>query len=66
MFLLSNSGEMDDETIFLTIENKKLINVERDAQGFEFFKNKQIDAAEKKLREILGQKDIHNPDYYVN
>jgi len=27
------------------------------------FKNKQIDIAEKKLMEILGQKSIHNSDY---
>jgi len=63
MGLLPNSEEMDDETISLTNENKKLNNIERGDQGFEFFKNKQIDAAEKKLMEILGQKNIHNPDY---
>jgi len=63
MGLLPNSEEMDDETISLTNENKKLNNIERGDQGFEFFKNKEIDAAEKKLMKILGQKNIHNPDY---
>ena len=60
MGLLPNSEEMTDEIISLTNENKKLNNPERDDQGFEFFKNKQIDAAEKKLMEILGHKNIHN------
>ena len=63
MLLLSNSEEVDVEIIILTNENKKLNNYERDDQGFEFFKNKSIDIAEKKLIEILGGKKIHNPDY---
>jgi hypothetical protein len=58
--LLPNSEEMDNEIISLTDENKKLNDVERGDQGFEFFKNKQIDAAEKKLMEILGYKNIQN------
>ena len=62
MGLLPNSEETSDENISLTNENKKLNNVERDDQGFEFFKNKQIDAAEKKLMEILGHKNINNFD----
>jgi len=63
MLLLSNSEEDDVEIIILTNESKKLNNYKRDDQGFEFFKNKQIDIAEKKLMEILGQKSIHNSDY---
>ena len=63
MAFLSNSEEIDKEILSSTDENKKLNNVERDDKGFEFFKNKQIDAAEKKLMEILGQKNIHNSDY---
>jgi len=63
MFMLSNSEEDDVEIIILTQENKKPNNYNRDDQGFEFFKNKQIDIAEKKLMEILGQKNIHNSDY---
>jgi len=63
MLLLSNSEEDDVEIIILTQENKKPNNYERDDQGLEFFKNKQIDIAEKKLMEILGQKNIHNSDY---
>ncbi len=63
MYSLSNSEEDDVEIIILTNENKKLNNYERDDKGFEFFKNKQIDIAEKKLMEILGQKNIHNSDY---
>jgi len=60
MLMLSNSDEENIEIIDLTNENKKLNNYERDNQGFEFFKNKQIAIAEKKLMEILGQKNIHN------
>jgi len=63
MLLLSNSEEEDVGIIILTQENKKPNNYKRDDQGFEFFKNKQIDIAEKKLMEILGQKNIHNSDY---
>ena len=63
MLWLSNSEEDDVVIIILTNENKKLNNINRDDQGFEFFKNKQIDIAEKKLMEILGQKNIHNSDY---
>ncbi len=63
MLLLSNSEEDDVVIIILINENKKLNNINRDDQGFEFFKNKQIDIAEKKLMEILGQKNIHNSDY---
>ena len=63
MGLVPNSEEINDEIISLTNENKELIDIERGDQGFEFFKNKEIDAAEKKLMEILGQKIIHNPDY---
>jgi len=63
MLYLSNAEIDDVEIIILTQENKKLNNYERDDKGFEFFKNKQIDRAEKKLMEILGQKNIHNSDY---
>jgi len=63
MLLSSNSEEDDVEIIILTNKNKKLNDYERDDQGFEFFKNKQIEIAEKKLFEILGQKNIHNSDY---
>ena len=63
MFMLSNSEEDDVEIIILTQENKKPNNYNRDDQGFELLKNKQIDIAEKKLMEILGQKNIHNSDY---
>jgi len=63
MLMLTNSEEDDVEIIILTNENKKPNNYKRDDQGFEFFKNKQIDIAEKKLMEILGQKSIHNSDY---
>ncbi len=63
MLHLSNAEKEDVEIIILTQENKKPNNYERDDQGFEFFKNKQIDIAEKKLMEILGQKNIHNSDY---
>ena len=63
MIHLSNPEKSDVEIIILTNENKKLNNYERDDQGFEFFKNKSIDIAEKKLIEILGGKKIHNPDY---
>jgi len=63
MLHLSNAEKEDVEIIILTQENKKLNNYKRDDQGFEFFKNKQIDIAEKKLIEILGQKNIHNSDY---
>jgi len=59
---LPNSEEINDEIISLTNENK-LNDIGRGDQGFEFFKNKEIDAAEKKLMEILGQKNIHNSDY---
>jgi hypothetical protein len=59
---LPNSEEINAEIISLTNENK-LNDIERGDQGFEFFKNKEIDAAEKKLMEILGQKIIQNPDY---
>ncbi len=62
MYLLSNS-EDDVEIIILTQENKKPNNYGRYDKGFEFFKNKQIEIAEKKLMEILGQKNIHNSDY---
>lgn len=63
MIHLSNPEKSDVDIIILTNENKKLNNYERDDQGFEFFKNKSIDIAEKKLIEILGGKKIHNPDY---
>ena len=63
MLHLSNAEKEDVEIIILTQENKKPNNYKRDDQGFEFFKNKQIDIAEKKLMEILGQKNIHNSDY---
>ena len=63
MIHLSNPEKSDVEIIILTNENKKLNNYERYDQGFEFFKNKSIDIAEKKLIEILGGKKIHNPDY---
>ena len=63
MGLLPNSEEINEKIISLTNENKELIDIERGDQGFEFLKNKEIDAAEKKLMEILGQKIIHNPDY---
>jgi len=62
MLHLSNAEKEDVEIIILTQENKKLNNYKRDDQGFEFFKNKQIDIAEKKLMEILGQKNIHNSE----
>ncbi len=63
MLHLSNAEKEDVEIIILTQENKKPNNFGRYDQGFEFFKNKQIDIAEKKLMEILGQKNIHNSDY---
>jgi len=63
MLSLSNSYEENVEIVIATNENNKLKDYERGDQGFEFFKNKQIDKAEKKLMEILGQKNIHNPDY---
>jgi len=63
MGLVPNSEEINEKIISLTNENKELIDIERGDQGFEFLKNKEIDAAEKKLMEILGQKIIHNPDY---
>jgi len=63
MLSLSNSDEESLEIIISTNENNKLTDIERDDQGFEFFKNKQIVMAEQKLMEILGQKNIHNPDY---
>jgi len=63
MLLLSNSDIDDVEIIDSTIVNKKINNYNSDDQGFEFFKNKQIEIAEKKLMEILGQKNIHNSDY---
>jgi hypothetical protein len=63
MLSLSNSYEENVEIVITTNENSKLKDYERGDQGFEFFKNKQIDIAEKKLMEILGQKNIHNPDY---
>ncbi len=63
MLHLSNAEKEYVEIIILTPENKKPNNYKRDDQGFEFFKNKQIDIAEKKLMEILGQKNIHNSDY---
>jgi len=63
MLFLSNSEEDDVEIILTTNENKKLNHYERDEQGFEFFKNKQIEMAEKKLIEIFGQKNIHNSNY---
>ncbi len=64
MLSLSNSDEENVEIVIPTNENNKLFDYERDDQGFEFFKNKQIDIAEKRLLEILGQKNIHNPDYW--
>jgi len=63
MLMLSSLDEDDEEIIISINENKKPNNYERDDQGFEFFKNKQIVMAEKKLMEILGQKNIHNSDY---
>ncbi len=63
MLHLSNPEKSDVEIIILTQENKIPNNYKRDDQGFEFFKDKQIDIAEKKLMEILGQKNIHNSDY---
>jgi hypothetical protein len=63
MLSLSNSDEESLEIIISTNENNKLTDIERDDQGFEFFKNKQIVMAEQKLMEILGQKNIHNSDY---
>jgi len=63
MLLLSNSDEENIEIIDSTNENKKINNYDREKQGFEFFKNKQIVIAEKKLMEILGQKNIHNSNY---
>ena len=63
MLSLSNSDEESLEIIISTNENNKLTDIERDDQGFEFFKNKQIVIAEQKLMEILGQKNIHNSDY---
>jgi len=63
MIHLSNPEKSDVEIIILTQENKIPNNYKRDDQGFEFFKDKQIDIAEKKLMEILGQKNIHNSDY---
>ena len=63
MLSLSNSDEESLEIIISTNENNKLTDIERDDQGFEFFKNKQIVMAKQKLMEILGQKNIHNPDY---
>jgi len=63
MLMLSNSEKDDVKIVIFTNENKKLNNYELDDKGFEFFKNKQIDRAEKKLMEILGQKNIHNSDY---
>ncbi len=59
---LPNSEEINGEIISLTNENK-LNDIERGDQGFEFFKNKEIDAAEKKLMEILGQEIIQNPNF---
>jgi len=63
MLSLSNSDEESLEIIISTNENNKLADIKRGDQGFEFLKNKEIAAAEKKLLEILGQKNIHNPDY---
>lgn len=57
-----DSNEVSDEKI-LQIIYKKPINYERNDQGFEFFKNLEEDKAEKKLREILGNKVIHSIDY---
>ncbi len=63
MLHLSNAEKEYVEIIILTQENKKPNNYKRDDQGFEIYKNKQIDIAEKKLIEILRQKNIHNSDY---
>ncbi len=60
MLLLSNSEENDAEIILVTNENKEINNYNRDASNFEFSKNEQIVIAEKKLMEILGQKNIYN------
>jgi len=63
MLMLTNSDEDDVEIIISTNENNKLTDIKRGDQGFKFFKNKQIEIAEQKLMEILGQKNIHNSDY---
>jgi len=47
----------DEKTIILTVEKKKLNINGRDSEKFELLKNKQIEIAEKKLMEIMGQKD---------
>jgi len=54
--------EVSNEIISLTIQNEHR-DIERGDTGFEYLKDKEIDAAEKKLMEILGQKIIHNLDY---
>jgi len=48
---------MMKKTIILTVEKKKLNINGRDSEKFELLKNKQIEIAEKKLMEIMGQKD---------
>jgi len=63
MLLLSNSEENDAEIILVTNENKEINNYNRDASNFEFYKNEQIVIAEKKLMEILGQKNIYNSQF---
>jgi hypothetical protein len=63
MLLLSNSEENDAEIILVTNENKEINNYNRNALDFEFSKNEQIVIAEKKLMEILGQKNIYNSQF---
>jgi hypothetical protein len=60
ILLMTNSEEEDVEIIISNNENKEINNYNRDALNFEFYKNKQMVLAEKKLMEILGQKNIHN------
>ncbi len=61
MLMLSNSEEnIQVEAINIKEENKKPKVLEREDQGFQYFKNIEEDKAEKKLIEILGGKTISN------
>jgi len=62
MLLLSNSEE-DAEIIISTNENEEINNYNKNAQDFESLKREQMVLAEKKLMEILGQKNIHNSQF---
>ena len=63
ILLMTNSEEEDVEIIISNNENKEINNYNRNALDFEFSKNKQIVLAEKKLMEILGQKNIYNSQF---